>query len=281
LRLTSNLLLLHLESAALSLDRLLQANDRGALLLEGPLLIRVRDAEGYQLPIEPRDLGVPLLQRLLRPLASGALPLERRPGVSKGGTLLLELTLGLLAGGTLLPKLFLHCGERGDLGGEGGLQFLGLLGPLLGLLGPLLGLPCLLLGPALLGQRLQEPRADLLVLGPDRRHLRLPIGRHGAHLLQIPPRLLQLLILVNEGCANPLDGGGTRCSLPLLLQELVAQGLRPVRQPAVLGPQGLRERVEGVTLFPELAELGTHLVEGTVLVAGAVLELLLPTNRNQ
>jgi hypothetical protein len=48
-----------------------------------------------------------------------------------------------------------------------------------------------------------------------------------------------------------------------------------------LGPQGLRERVEGVTLLPELAELGTHLVEGTILVAGAVFELLPPTDRNQ
>jgi hypothetical protein len=52
-RLTFNLLLLHLESAALSLDRLLQTDDGGALLLEGPLLIRVHDAEGYQLPVEP------------------------------------------------------------------------------------------------------------------------------------------------------------------------------------------------------------------------------------
>jgi hypothetical protein len=60
-RLTFDLLLLHLESAALSLDRLLQADDCGALLLEGPLLVRVRDAEGYQLPVEPRDLGIPLL----------------------------------------------------------------------------------------------------------------------------------------------------------------------------------------------------------------------------
>jgi hypothetical protein len=61
LRLTINLLLLHLESPALDLDRLLQADDRGALLLEGPLLIRVQDAEGYQLPVEPRNLGIPLL----------------------------------------------------------------------------------------------------------------------------------------------------------------------------------------------------------------------------
>jgi hypothetical protein len=48
-----------------------------------------------------------------------------------------------------------------------------------------------------------------------------------------------------------------------------------------LGPQGLRERVEGVTLLPELAELGTHPVEGAILVVGAVLELLPPTDQNQ
>jgi hypothetical protein len=48
-----------------------------------------------------------------------------------------------------------------------------------------------------------------------------------------------------------------------------------------LGPQGLHKRVEGVTLLPELAELGTHLVEGAILGAGAVLELLPPTNQNQ
>jgi hypothetical protein len=66
-----------------------------------------------------------------------------------------------------------------------------------------------------------------------------------------------------------------------MLQELVTQGLRPVRQPAILGPQGLCERVEGVTLLPELAELDTHLVEGAILVAGAVLELLPPTDQNQ
>jgi hypothetical protein len=178
-RLTFNLLPLRLESPALGLDRLLQVDDHGALLLEGPLLIRVRDAEGYQLPIEPRDLGIPLLQRLLRPLEGGALLLERRLGIGKGGPLLLELALGLLAGGTLLPELLLRCSNRGDLGGEGGLQ-------LVGLLGLLLGFPRPLLGPALLGLRLLEPRADFPVLGPDGPHLRLPVGRHSAHLLQIP-----------------------------------------------------------------------------------------------
>jgi hypothetical protein len=120
-RLTFNLLPLRLESPALSLDRLLQVDDRGALLLEGPPLIRVRDAKGYHLLIEPRDLGIPLLQRLLCPLEGGALLLERRPGIGKGGPLLLELALGLLAGGTLLPELLVYRGNRGDLGGEGGL----------------------------------------------------------------------------------------------------------------------------------------------------------------
>jgi hypothetical protein len=50
---TFNLLILHLESAALSLDRLLQDDDGSELLLEGQLLIRICDAEGYQLPVEP------------------------------------------------------------------------------------------------------------------------------------------------------------------------------------------------------------------------------------
>jgi hypothetical protein len=48
-----------------------------------------------------------------------------------------------------------------------------------------------------------------------------------------------------------------------------------------LGPQGLRKHVEGVTLLPKLAKLGTHPVEGTIFITGAVLELLPPTNQNQ
>jgi hypothetical protein len=76
-RLTFDLLLLHLESTVLSLNRLLQADDGGALLLERPLLVRVRDAEGYQLAVEPRDISIPLLQRLLRRLERSVLLLER------------------------------------------------------------------------------------------------------------------------------------------------------------------------------------------------------------
>jgi hypothetical protein len=56
---------------------LLQADDGGALLLERPLLVRVRDAERYQLAVEPRDISILLLQRLLRRLTSGALLLKR------------------------------------------------------------------------------------------------------------------------------------------------------------------------------------------------------------
>jgi hypothetical protein len=48
-----------------------------------------------------------------------------------------------------------------------------------------------------------------------------------------------------------------------------------------LVPQGLRKRAEGVTLLSELAKLDTHLVEGAILVAGAVLELLPTTDQNQ
>jgi hypothetical protein len=62
--------------------------------------------------------------------------------------------------------------------------------------------------------------------------------------------------------------------------ELIAQGHGPVRQPAVRSPEGVGERVEGAASLPELVELGVHLVEGAVLVAGAALELLSPTNQN-
>jgi hypothetical protein len=206
---------LHLEGAALGLDRLLQANDGVALLLEGLLLARTRDAENHQFALELRELSVPLLQRLLRRLASGALPLERRPSVGKSGPPLLELPLSPLAGGTLLQELVLRDGERSNLGVEGGLQLVGLLGPLLGRVRPFLSL-------TLLGLRLQEPRADLLVVGPDGGHLRLPVGCQCAHPLQIRPRLLQRLIPIDEGRANPLEGGGARRGLPLALLELVA-----------------------------------------------------------
>jgi hypothetical protein len=263
-QLTFNLLPVHLESLVPALDRLLQADDRGALLLEGPVLILVRDAEGDQLPVELRDLIPSLLQRRLRPFESSMLPLERRPGIDEGGPLLLELTLGLLAGGTLLPELLLHCDDRSGLGGEGGLQLLGLLGPLLGLPRPLLGL-------ASPGQRLLELRAVLPALSPDGDHLRLLVCRYGARPLQVPSRLLQRLVPVDEGCANPLNGRGARRGLPLQLQELVAQSLFPVCQPAVPGPQGLGEGVESVALLPELAELSAHLVEGAVPVVGTEL----------
>jgi hypothetical protein len=101
------------------------------LLLEGQLLARARDAEHHKLALELGELSVPVLQRLLRRLASDALPLQCRPGVGKGSLLLLEPPLSPLAGGTLLQELVLRDGERSDLGVEGGLQVVGLLGLLL------------------------------------------------------------------------------------------------------------------------------------------------------
>jgi hypothetical protein len=200
---------------ALGLDRLLKAVDGVALLLEGLLLARARDVEHHQFALELRELRVPLLQRLLRHLASDALPLEHRPGVGKSSPLLLELPLSPLAGGTLLQEPVLHDGERRNLGVEGGLQLVGLLGPLLGRARPLLSL-------ALLGLRPPEQRVELQVVAADESHLRLPVGRQGAHPLQVRPRLPQRLIPVDEGRANPLEGGGARRGLPLALLELVA-----------------------------------------------------------
>jgi hypothetical protein len=68
--------------------------------------------------------------------------------------------------------------------------------------------------------------------------------------------------------------------LPCALVELIAQGHGPIRQSAVRGPEGVGERIKGVAPLPELMELGGHLIEGAVLLAGAVLELLSPTSRD-
>jgi hypothetical protein len=266
------LLPLHLEGAALGLNRLLEAVEGLALLLEGQLLARVSDAEHHQLALELRELSVPPLQRLLRRLASDVLLLERRPGIRKGSPLLLELPLSLLAGGTLLQELVLRDSERRSLGIEGGLQIVGLLGLLLERARPLLSL-------ALLSPRLPEQRMELQVVAADGDHLRLPVGRQGARPLQVRLRLSQRLVPVDEGRANPFEGGGAHRVLPFTLLELIAQGHGPVRQPTVRSPQGIGERVEGVAPLPELAELSARLIEGVVFITGAVLELLSPTSR--
>jgi hypothetical protein len=75
-----------------------------------------------------------------------------------------------LTGGTLLQELVLRDGERRDLGVEGGLQIVGLLGLLLERARPLLSL-------ALLSLRPPEQRVELQVVVADAGHLRLPVGR--------------------------------------------------------------------------------------------------------
>jgi hypothetical protein len=55
------------------LDRPFKALEGLALLLEGQLLARARDAEHHQLALELRELRVPALQRFLRRITSDAL----------------------------------------------------------------------------------------------------------------------------------------------------------------------------------------------------------------
>jgi hypothetical protein len=69
---------------------------------------------------------------------------------------------------------------------------------------------------------------ELQVVVADTGHLRLPVARQGAHLLQVRPRLPQRLIPVDEGRANLLESGGARRVLPCALMELIAQGHGPV-----------------------------------------------------
>jgi hypothetical protein len=209
------LLPLHLEGAALGLDRPLKALDGLALLMEGRLLARAVDAEHHQLALELGELGVLGLQRLLRRLASDALLLQHRPGIGEGGLLLLEPPLCPLAGSALPQKLVLRDGERRDLGVEGGLQVVDLLGPLLERARPLLGLALLRLCPL-------ERRAEPPVLIADAGHLRLPVGRQRTHLLQVRAHLPQRLIPVDEGCADSLEARGTRRVLPRALVKLIA-----------------------------------------------------------
>jgi hypothetical protein len=150
------------------------------MVLEGLAQVFVRDAELGQLPVEPRDLIIPLLEGRLHPLKCGGLLLETAlrlfpcqtleleggPGLGKGGPLLLELGLRLLARDLFLLELILHRGERGGLVRQAGPQ--------------LVRLPGLLFSPALPSSRSLKGRAVLLELGPSRGHLGLPLRRQAS-----------------------------------------------------------------------------------------------------
>jgi hypothetical protein len=60
---------------------------------------------------------------------------------------------------------------------------------------------------------------------------------------------------------------------------LVPQGLRPVHQPPVRGPQGLNEGIEGVVLPPVPVELDVQMVESVVPLPGPTLQILSPTGK--
>jgi hypothetical protein len=175
----------------------------------------------------------------------------------EGSPLLLVLVFCLLTCGPLLPEVLLRRREKRGLLGHARPQLLRLLG--------------LLLGLALPSTRFLKGRAVLLKLGTNRGHLSLPLRRQSARLCQIFPRPLQRLIPVHERSPHLLDGGGPLRGVSFQLQKLVPQGFRPVRQPLIAYPQGLDEGVESAALLPKPAELGAHLVEGTVPLPGPIL----------
>jgi hypothetical protein len=144
-------------------------------------LILVGDAQLGQLPAEPRDFLVPLLEGCLHVLVRSTLSLQQTPcflprhalalegglGLSEGSPLLLELSLRLLACAPLLPKLLLCRDEGGGLVRQACLQLLCLLG--------------LLLRLALPRPRPLEGCAVLLELGSSGSQLPLKLCRCNPH----------------------------------------------------------------------------------------------------
>jgi hypothetical protein len=90
---------------------------------------------------------------------------------------------------------------------------------------------------------------------------------------------VQRLVPVHERCLHPLHRRDVLHSLGIQLWRLVPQGLRPIHQPPIRGPQGLDEGVEGVVLPPVPVELGVQAVESAVPLSGPTLQILPPTGK--
>jgi hypothetical protein len=280
-RLTFDPLILCLEGLARVLSRLSLAENRGLLLLEGLAQVLVRDAKLGQLPVEPRDLFVPLLEGRLRPLECGtlllesplglfprqALALEGGSSLSEGGSLLLKLSVCLLAHVLLLLKLLLRRGERSSLVRQAGPQQLDLLSLLLGLALP--G-PCPLKGSTF-----------LLELSSGGSQLPLEFRCRNPHRGRILTRLPQRLVPLQERCPHLRDCGDVFCSLGVLLQELVLHSAQPVLQPPAVGSQGFDESVQSVILVPIPVALGAQLIEAIIPLLSTTLKLLSMVNETR
>jgi hypothetical protein len=200
--------------------------------------VLVRDAELGQLPIEPRDFFVSLLQGRLRPLECGALLLESAlglfprqvltlkgsPSLSEGGSLLLKLSARLLARILLPLEPLLRRGEGGSLVRQAGPQQLGLLSFLLGLALP---------GPCPL-----EGGTVLLELSSSGSQLPLEFCRRNLHRGRILTRLPQRLVPLQERRPHLRDCGDVFRSLG------VPPGARPAQRAA--GTPATRYRFAGL-----------------------------------
>jgi hypothetical protein len=238
----------------------------------------MRDAELGQLPVEPRDFFVPLLEGRLCPLECGtlllesalglfprqALTLEGGPSLSEGGSLLLKLSARLLARILLPLEPLFRRGEGSGLVGQAGPQQLSLLSFLLGL--------------ALPGPRPLEGGAVLLKLSSGGSQLPLKFCCCNLHRGRILTRLPQRLVPLQEHRPHLRDCGDVFRSLGVPLLELILHSAQPVLQPPAVGSQGFDKSFQSVILVSIPVALRAQLIDAVIHLLGTALKLLSTMN---